>query len=78
MNAYAEWTRFRVAWLAWSVQGFFRDMWDAIPGPRPVKIAIMSVLVACLLIPGPLDEMGVILAIRGLAWLRRRRLAKVS
>ena len=70
MSEYAEWARFRLAWIAWSVREFFRDLWRGIPGPLPVKIAVMALLCACLLVPGPLDELVVILALR---WMARRR-----
>jgi hypothetical protein len=75
MSDYAEWARFRLTWIAWSVREFFRDLWDGIPGPWPVKVLAMLVLLACLGIPGPFDEMAVILLLRYAARRRAGRRA---
>lgn len=76
MNSLTDYAAWYAAWLWWSVQGCVRDMWEGIPGPTPVKIAVMVLLGVCLLIPGPLDEIGVVLALRGIAHVRRRRRGK--
>lgn len=44
-----------------------RDMWDSLPGPWFVKVALILV---CQVIPGPLDEIA-LLAVIG-AWRRYR------
>lgn len=67
---------FYAAWTWEWAKDVIRETWDSIPGPWPVKIAVMALLGVCLLIPGPVDEIGVILALRGIAWLGRRRAAR--
>lgn len=72
---YARWyTR----WLAWYLRLMMRELWDSIPGPWPVKVAVCLVLLACLAIPGPVDEALVIGAIKGFAYLRKRRMARLD
>jgi hypothetical protein len=46
-----------------------RAGWDALPGPWPVKVALIVLLAAGQLIPGELDEMLLLLAI---GWVKRR------
>ena len=68
--------RWHAAWTwAWA-KDVIRETWDGIPGPKPVKVAVMALLGVCLLIPGPVDEIGVLLALRGIAYLGRRRAAR--
>jgi hypothetical protein len=73
VREYAELARFEARWILWSLRGWLRELWRDIPGPLPVKVIVMAVILACLAIPGPADEIGVILLVRGLAWLGRKR-----
>lgn len=71
-----QYARLHAAWLWWWAKDIVRETWNGIPGPLPVKIAVMALLGVCLLIPGPQDEIAVVLALRGIAWLGRRRAAR--
>lgn len=44
-----------------------RQAWAALPGPWPVKLAL---IIACQLIPGPLDELALLAIVA--AWRRYR------
>lgn len=54
-----------VRWVARKLRG----LWDALPGPTWVKVAL---LVGCLLIPGPGDEIALV-AIAGALAVRKAR-----
>ena len=44
-------------WHAWPVylaRYYLRQTWDDMPGPWPVKLALVAI---CLAIPGPQDEL---------------------
>jgi hypothetical protein len=53
-------------WL-YAVRTEIRSMWDSLPGPWPVKLALV---VACQAIPGPLDEIALVAVVA--AWRRYR------
>jgi hypothetical protein len=57
------------AWYWMGVKMLAGDLWTALPGPWPVKLLVVLVLLA---IPGPQDELLLVLF---LSW-RKRRLAK--
>lgn len=51
-----------------------RQTWDDMPGPAPVKLALVII---CLAIPGPQDEILLIAFTRACrAWRKRRELAR--
>ena len=60
------------AWWAFVLRYEAREMWRALPGPWPVKVALIVVTQA---IPGPGDELLLLL---GMAALRRRQALKVK
>jgi hypothetical protein len=53
------------AWWVCVARFQARELWRALPGPWPVKIAL---IVACALIPGPADEIALLAAVA--AWRR--------
>jgi len=55
-----------IRWWTHVISVQARDMWTALPGPWPVKVLL---IVACQLIPGPLDEIALITV--AAAWRRR-------
>jgi hypothetical protein len=57
------------SWWAYVVRFQAREGWRALPGPWPVKVLLIAVLVAGQLIPGELDEVLLLLAI---GWVKRR------
>jgi hypothetical protein len=57
------------AWWWCVVRMSARAGWDALPGPWPVKIALILLLAAGQLIPGELDEVLLLLAI---GYVKRR------
>jgi hypothetical protein len=61
------------AWWWTVVRMSARQGWDALPGPWPVKVALVLLLIAGQAIPGELDELLLILAI---GWVKRRLDAK--
>lgn len=78
--ALRDWTD--LAWwhalTVWHVaKAFAAETWAAIPGPWPVKILVCALLMACLAIPGPFDELAVLAMIR-LARKRRERQAAAT
>jgi hypothetical protein len=58
------------SWPAFLVRYYLRETWRGLPGPWPVKLALLGV---CLAIPGPQDE---ILLIALTAWCRARQAKK--
>lgn len=73
--AYAQWY---AAWLLWSAQQFLKELWLSIPGPLWVKLIICAILLACLAIPGPFDEMFIIALIKAGHKYRTRRALSAS
>lgn len=66
------------ALTVWHVaKAFAAETWESIPGPWPAKILVCVLLVACLAIPGPFDEM-LVLALIKLARKRREKRAVVA
>lgn len=62
-------------WHSWPVflaRTYLKETWDGMPGPWPVKLLLVAV---CLAIPGPQDEILLILVTQA---LRRRKLMKGS
>lgn len=69
-------------WHSWPVflaRYYTRDLWRAMPGPMPVKLALFILLLAliglCQLVPGQFDDVLVVLAVN---WLRNRSQKKGS
>lgn len=60
-------------WHSWPVflaRYYVKQTYNDLPGPAPVKVALV---VACLLIPGPLDELALIALPRACrAWRARK------
>lgn len=46
-----------VRWYSYVLAYYARQLWRMLPGPLPVKILL---IVVCLAIPGPLDELALI------------------
>lgn len=42
-------------WWAFLAGRYARQLWDSLPGPWPVRVALVA---ACLAIPGPADELA--------------------
>lgn len=63
MTAFAD----VAGWWAYVVRCEARELWRSLPGPWPVKAVL---IIACLAIPGPLDEIALV-AVAGA--LRRRK-----
>lgn len=42
-------------WWAYLAGRYARQLWDSLPGPWPVRVALVA---ACLAIPGPADELA--------------------
>lgn len=61
----------QVRWYAYVLWYEARELWRAMPGPWYVKLLLIAV---CSLIPGPGDEIGIILLT---AYMRRRRNRKL-
>lgn len=61
-----------LSWWAYVVRYEAGEMWRAMPGPWPVKVALLAVMLA---IPGQLDEI-VFFAV--MSALRKRRARKVA
>ena len=60
------------SWPVFLVRYAVRQLWVSLPGPWPVKLAL---LVICQLIPGQLDEYALILVTRAYrAWRAGRQL----
>ena len=55
-----------IGWWVYVARTQARELWDALPGPWPVKVLL---IVACQAIPGPLDEIAVV----AIAAARRHR-----
>jgi hypothetical protein len=45
------------SWPAFLARYYVRQAWDAMPGPWPVKAALVAL---CFAIPGPWDELALI------------------
>jgi hypothetical protein len=67
MRAYVLWY---LSWIWWWAKGQFRELWEAMPGPWWVKAVIVG---ACLAIPGPQDEILLILVLKACKVMRARR-----
>jgi hypothetical protein len=61
------------AWHSWPVylaRYYVRQVWQDMPGPWPVKVALVAI---CLAIPGPQDEILLIALTRVCrAWRKRQ------
>lgn len=68
---YREYADFYVRWVWFWVKSEAREMWRALPGPWWVKVAIC---LACLAVPGELDEIALIVVLRYFRARRARRL----
>ena len=62
-----------ISWWAYVVRFYARRLWDAVPGPWPVKILLIAV---CQLIPGAFDEIALVLITA--AWRRHHRTQEVT
>ena len=54
-----------ISWWAYVARFYARGLWEAVPGPWPVKILLIAV---CQLIPGAFDEIALVLITA--AWRR--------
>jgi hypothetical protein len=65
-----------VCWHCWPVylvRYYVRVAWDGLPGPWPVKLAL---IILCQLIPGGFDEVALIAVVRVYrGWRARKQLA---
>lgn len=68
----AEYVRWYLSWLLWWAKDEAKETWRAMPGPWWVKLALVA---ACLAIPGPQDEIALIIVVR---YLRKRRQRKME
>lgn len=58
-------------WWAFLAARYARSVWDSLPGPWPVRVALV---VACMAIPGPADELALVAITAGCrAWRARRQ-----
>ncbi len=57
------------AWPSFLARYYVRQTWQGLPGPWPVKVALLAV---CLAIPGPQDEL-LLLAVTQVCRARRAR-----
>jgi hypothetical protein len=57
-------------WPVYLVRFYVRQTWDDLPGPAPVKLALV---VVCVAIPGPQDELALIAFTRLCRLWRARR-----
>lgn len=65
------------AWNTWPVflaRYYLRQTWEGLPGPWPVKVAL---LVVCVAIPGPQDEL-ILLALTQVCRARAARKAATA
>lgn len=72
MEATLAGVRYFASWYAFVLLHEAREMWSALPGPWPVKVAIC---LACLAIPGGFDEIALFAVLRILKARRERRMA---
>jgi hypothetical protein len=56
-------------WWTWAVIFYARAIWDDLPGPWWMKVIIL--IVTQILLPGPIDDIGVLLLIAGVRAFRR-------
>jgi hypothetical protein len=66
------------AWHAWPVfvvRFYLLETWRGLPGPWPVKLLLIAV---CLAIPGPQDEILLLLVTQALRVRRARRVAQIE
>jgi hypothetical protein len=61
-----------ISWWAYVLKHEAREMWRALPGPWWCKVLLIIVTQA---IPGPQDEIALLLIC---GWLRKRRARKVA
>ena len=47
-----------ISWWAYVARFYARGLWEAVPGPWPVKILLIAV---CQLVPGAFDEIALVL-----------------
>lgn len=59
-------------WWAWLAARYARQAWDSLPGPWPVRVALIG---ACLLIPGPADELALAAVVAACRARKARRAA---
>jgi hypothetical protein len=67
--------RFYVAWLAWYARDTVRDLWRDIPGPKPVKVLVMTIMAIAFILPGQVDDVIVIAVVRFIIYVSKRRKA---
>lgn len=61
-------------WWAWLAARYARQLWDSLPGPWPVRVALLA---ACLAIPGPADELA-LAAVVAVCRARKARRAAIT
>jgi len=65
-----EYGSFYASWLWWWLKDEAREMWRALPGPWWLKLLLCLL---CLAIPGPADELGLIVLVKVCrAWRARK------
>lgn len=57
-------------WAWWLTRWYARQLWDSMPGPWPVKAALV---VACMAIPGPADEIALAVIVAACRARKARR-----
>ena len=60
---------FYTRWVAWYLWDQVKETYHSLPGPWWVKLAIVAV---CIAIPGPQDEILLILVVKACRWYRNR------
>jgi hypothetical protein len=58
------------AWFVYVLRMLVRDTYESLPGPRWVKIMLV---VVCLAIPGPQDELLLLAVVAACRWFRNRK-----
>lgn len=72
IESFTELAAWELTWLWWWAKDLVRDQWNAIPGPRWVKIIVITIIIAALIVPGQIDEIIIIALVRFISWLIRR------
>jgi hypothetical protein len=62
-------------WPVYLARFYVRELWRDLPGPWPVKVALVAI---CLAIPGPQDELLLIALTRVCRAWRKRHAAQPS
>jgi hypothetical protein len=78
MSGYADLTAWYGTWAWWWLREVARDTWNGLPGPLWVKLALCALLLACLAIPGPVDEIIVVCLIKAVGRRSRRRAERAA